>query len=178
MRSLWILVAMGEFWFGLAAIGLAGDNTAKDSPNDKKLEGSTKQEADTRGIEALRADIRQTLAELIEAQSAKQAAQTKIDRLTKNLHELRGKLASQPAASADNQPTASNCPWGGPGMGYGRNAGWGGPGRGFGGGRGPGYGRGFGPGGGMGRTPGGPAFVDEDKDGVCDQYEKRIDKHD
>jgi hypothetical protein len=60
----------------------------------------------------------------------------------------------------------------GPGPGFGRGPGFGpgpGGGRGPGAGRGPGYGRGAGWGAGAGR---GPAFVDEDQDGICDNYQR------
>jgi hypothetical protein len=48
-----------------------------------------------------------------------------------------------------------------------------GQGRGF----GPGQGRGLGPGQGRGLAPGGRYFVDEDKNGICDIYEKTVKKN-
>lgn len=67
------------------------------------------------------------------------------------------------------------------GGGYGRGFGAGyGRGRGAGMGRGralpAGQGRGLGPGQGRGAAPGGRYFVDENKNGVCDVYEKSIPK--
>jgi hypothetical protein len=181
MRHVLTLVAMAALWCSLASLGLAEDKKAIESPDDKKVEAQTNASATA----ALRAEIHRTLADLIEAQSAKQPDQAKIDKLTKDLQQLRGKLRSQAPAPVGNQSAVWTCPWGGPGMGFGRGAAWGGPGRGFGGGRaagfgpgggrgpGGGMGRGFGPGGGMGLAPGGPAFVDKDNDGICDRYELR-----
>ena len=39
-----------------------------------------------------------------------------------------------------------------------------------------GYGRGLGPGQGQGLAPGGRFFIDEDKNGVCDYFEKSVQK--
>jgi hypothetical protein len=101
------------------------------------------------------------------------------------------RAAQQPASGTVADATAAanwTCPWGGPGMGFGRGPAWSGTGRGQGVGRGLGWGagaargpgggqgRGFGPGAGWGRG-GGPAFVDEDHDGVCDNYELRHGMH-
>ncbi|NMC38307.1 MAG: hypothetical protein GYA41_08300 [Bacteroidales bacterium] len=43
-------------------------------------------------------------------------------------------------------------------------------------GLGPGQGRGLGPGQGRGQAPGGRFYVDSDKNGVCDYYEKTVKK--
>lgn len=43
-------------------------------------------------------------------------------------------------------------------------------------GMGPGQGRGLGPGQGRGQAPGGRFYVDSDKNGVCDYYEKTVKK--
>ncbi len=43
-------------------------------------------------------------------------------------------------------------------------------------GLGPGQGRGLGPGQGRGQAPGGRFYVDSDKNGVCDNYEKTVKK--
>ncbi len=186
MRRVRTFVAMAAAWCSLASLAVAEDERVIKSPVDKKVE--TK--ADAQAIAALRADIHRTLAELIEAQSAKQPDQAKIEKLTKNLQQLRGKLRAQAAAPAGNERTGWNCPRGGFGMGFGRGAAWGGRGRGFGGGRGAGFGPGgglgpsggvgcgFGPGGGLGLAPGGPAFADKDHDGICDHYELRHGMHD
>ena len=159
---------------------LAEDKKAGKSPDNEKVE--TKAD--------LRAEIHGTMAALIEAQSAEEPDQAKIDRLTKKLQQLRGKL--QAPAATGNQPAGWACPWGGPGRGFGRGAAWGGPGQGQGAVRGTGFGpgagcgwsfgpggggRGFGPGTGIGRAPGGPAFVDQDNDGLCDYYEVRHGMH-
>jgi hypothetical protein len=189
MRHVLTLVTMTTVWCSLVSLGLAEDKKASKSPDDKKVE--TK--ADSSANADLRAEIHRTMAALIEAQSAEEPDQAKIDQLTKKLQQLRGKLQSQAPAAAGNQPAGWACPWGGPGRGFGRGAAWGGPGqgqgvgrgtgfgpgagRGWGGGPGGGAGRGFGPGAGMGRAPGGPAFVDKDKDGICDNYEVRHGMH-
>ena len=68
----------------------------------------------------------------------------------------------------------------GAGLGRGRGAGqgWGRavppPGQGRGLGPAKGWGRGLGPGQGRGAAPGGRFFVDENKNGVCDRYERSI----
>jgi hypothetical protein len=159
---------MAAFWCSLVSLGLAEDKKASKSPDNKKVE--TK--ADTSANADLRANTHRTMAALIEAQSAEAPDQAKIDKLTKKLQQLRGKLQAQAPAAAGNQPAGWACPWGGPGMGFGwgaarggpgmgfgRGAAWGGPGQGQGAGRGAGFGRdaGRGPGAGpgMGRGPGG-----------------------
>jgi uncharacterized coiled-coil protein SlyX len=173
---------MAAFGCSLVSLGLAAEKKASKSPDNKKVE--TK--ADASATADLRATIHRTMAALIEAQSAAEPNQAKIDTLTKRVQQLRGKLQAQAPAAAENQPAGWACPWGGPGMGFGRGAAWGGPGQGQGAGRGAGFGpaagrgwggRGFGPGAGMGLAPGGPAFVDEDHDGVCDYYEVRHGLH-
>jgi hypothetical protein len=166
-------------------LGLAEDKKASKSPDNKKVETKT----DISAKADLRADIHLTMAALIEAQSAEEPDQAKIDKLTKKLQQLRGKLQAQAPAAAGNQPAGWACPLGGPGRGFGRSAAWGGLGQGQGAGRGAGFGpgagrgwgggagRGFGPGAGMGRAPGGPTFVDKDNDGTCDNYEVRHGMH-
>jgi hypothetical protein len=176
---------LAAFWCSLVSLGLAEEKKASDSPDNKKVE--TK--ADSSAKADLRATIHRTIAALIEAQSAEEPDQAKINKLTKNLQQLRGKLQAQAPTATGNQPAGWACPWGGPGRGFGCGAAWGGPGQGQGAGRGAGFGpgvgrgwgggagRGFGPGAGMGRTPGGPAFVDKDNDGTCDNYEVRHGMH-
>jgi hypothetical protein len=189
MRHVLTLVTMAAVWCSLVSLGLAEDKKASKSPDNKTVE--TK--ADSSANADLRAKIHRTMAALIEAQSAEEPDQAKIDKLTKKLQQLRGKLQAQAPAAAGNQPAGWACPWGGPGRGFGRGAAWGGPGQGQGAGRGPGFGPGagrgwgggpgggagwgFGPGAGMGRAPGGPAFVDKDNDGTCDNYEVRHGMH-
>jgi hypothetical protein len=144
MRRVLIFVTMAGFWCSLISIGMAQDTKATKSPEGKKVE-------------------------------------------TK--------------AAADTQTPGMNCPMGGQGMGYGRGAGGGmgmgygrgagggGMGKGTGAGQGAGYGWGGGRGMGMGMGPGagmgyrhgagkgagggGGAFVDENKNGTCDNYESR-----
>jgi hypothetical protein len=166
---------MAAVWGGLVSCGVAADQEANRSPGQSKAEDRTKTAA---GAD-LRAEIHKTLAALIEARSAEQPDQASIDELTQKLQQLRGRMRAQGFAAADGWV----CPRGGPGLGYGRGAGWGAWGRGPGGGFGPGAGRGwcggagggrgFGPGAGQGRAPGGPAFVDQDNNGVCDNFEQR-----
>jgi hypothetical protein len=171
-------VAIAAFWCGLASFGAAGDENGVKRPDDKSPQA--KSEAPTAA--QLRAGIHRTMAELIEARMAGTPDRAKVDALTRQVRELRGKLqAITPATGLAGG--GGGCPWGGPGMGYGR--GWGGQGRGPGAGRGAGFepgtrrgpGRGFGPGAGMGLGPGGGWFVDEDKDGICDYYELRHGLH-
>jgi len=193
MRRVLTFVTMAAFWCSLVSLGLAEDKKASKSPDDKKVEIK----ADTSANADVRAKIHRTMAALIEAQSAEEPDQATIDKLTKKLQQLRGKLQAQAPAAAGNQPAGWACPWGGPGMGFGRGAAWGGPGQGQGVGRGagfgpgagralgagpgmgrgPGGGRGFGPGGGLGLGAGGGAFVDKDNDGICDYYELRHGMH-
>jgi Spy/CpxP family protein refolding chaperone len=193
MRHVLTFVTMTALLCGLVSLGLAEDNTASKSPDNKKVEAK----ADTTANADVRAKIHRTMAALIEAQSAEEPDQAKIDKLTKKLQQLRGKLQVQSSAVVANPSAGWACPWGGPGMGFGRGAAWGGPGRGMGGGRGagfgpgagrgpgagpgmgrgPGGGRGYGPGGGLGLGAGGGAFVDEDNDGICDYYELQHGMH-
>jgi hypothetical protein len=183
MNKLLTSLTMAAFCFGLVSLGQAEDKATK-SPDNKKVEAK----AD------LQAKIHRTMATLIEARTADEPDQAKIEKLTKKLDQLRAKQQSPTSAAG---AAGWTCPRGGPGMGFGRGQGWGGQGRGpgWGGGRGQGWGRGggfgpgwgggpgggagrgFGPGGGMGRAPGGPAFVDRDNDGACDNYEVRHGMH-
>jgi hypothetical protein len=146
---------------------------------EKATDKAAATKVDTAPAAQTRAELHRTMAELIEAQAAAQPDQAKIKALTDKLQELRGKIGG-PAANVPRGPMAGGRgPWGGPGMGAGMGRG---PGRGMGPGygRGPGWGRG--PGGGAGRGgwgpgPGfgagrGPGFVDADRDGVCDNFER------
>ena len=129
----------------------------------------------------LRVKLHRTIADLIEARHAEQPDQAQVDKLAKEVEQLRSEIMAQ-------RPAAMGRPGMGYGRGQGRGAGYGpgqgygrGPGQGY--GRGPGYGRGqgrgpgMGPGqgrGGGGRGPGygrGPGFVDRDQDGACDRRE-------
>lgn len=180
MKHVLTVVMMAALWCGLGSLAGAEDEKAAKAPEGAKpatLSGAAQQAG-------LRVEIHRTMAALIEAQAAEKPDQAKIDRLAKELQRLRAERWAQGAVGSGNADGARPCPWGGPGKGWGRGAGWGGPGRGpgagcgqgFGPGRGRGWGGGgcgFGPGGGMGLAPGGPAFVDEDKDGICDQFELR-----
>jgi hypothetical protein len=97
--------------------------------------------------------MHRAMADLIEARSAPQSDQAKIQGLAEKAQKLRAELAGP-------VPAGLGCPWGGPGRGfgpgYGRGAGWGGRGAGWGGGWGPGRGWGF---------------VDANENGVCDRLE-------
>lgn len=166
-HGLRLAVAVALLW-GVAAIGSA----AEPKPPKKADTPSAASKSDAPTPAQLRVKMHRTLAALIEAQSADQPDQTQIDKLTKQLQNLRGKLWV-------GRPAAGPCPWGGPRMGQGRGGpGWGygrgGPGK----GRGPGYGRGagygsggpgYGYGRGMGRQWG---FIDKDQDGICDNFQK------
>jgi hypothetical protein len=168
MRNALTFVTMAAFWCSLVSLGLAEDKKATKSLDHNKVETRT----DASATADVRAKIHRTMAALIEAQAAEEPDQAKIDKLTKKLDQLRGKLPAQVPAAAGTQPAGWTCPWGGPGMGFGRGAAWGGPGMGFGRGAawggpgkgvGAGRGAGFGPvagrgpaaGPGMGRGPGG-----------------------
>lgn len=164
MRATWTMVTVAALWCGLVGFGNAAEGNAAKPETQKGVAASAASQAD------LRVQIHRTMAALIEAQSAKEPDPAKIDALTKELQRLRAECWAQggPAVGMGFGP--------GRGMGYGRGPGWGmGYGRGWGGGRGngPGAGRGFGPGAGRGLAPGGPAFVDENKNGVCDWFELR-----
>ncbi len=179
MRQLLTMVTMAVLCGGLVSFGIAEEKTATTSPDSKTAARAAAESA------ALRADYHRTLAALIEAQSAEKPDQAKVDQLAKKLQQIRAKLLAQNAAAAGNVPAGWGCPWGGPGLGFGRGPGWGGRGRGAGfgpaGGRGfgggGGFGQGFGPGAGRGLAPGGPAFLDQDNDGICDYYELRHGMH-
>jgi len=174
----------------VASRGLAQPPEPKAKPADAASAAKT----DPQALAQLRAEVHRTMAALIEARSAEKPNPAGVQKLTARLQELRGQMAPQRPAAAG---PGWRCPWAGAGMGLGPA--WGGTGRGpgAGGGRGPGFGpgpgfgRGFGPGPGFGRGPGagrgpgygrgagwgpgagrGPAFVDEDQDGICDNYER------
>jgi hypothetical protein len=186
MRHVRTIVTLAALWGGLVSFGMAAEPKATKAKAESKASATSD----------LRAEIHQTLSALNEARTAEKPDQAKVDELTQKLQQLRGKLRTQTVAAGGTAVNAWGCPRGGPGMGNGRGpggggggrgAGWGGGGRGAGFGPGPGAGRGwgggaghgqgFGPGGGAGRGPGGPAFVDQDNDGVCDQYELRHGQH-
>ena len=158
MRTMWTLMTVAALWCGLVGLGNAAEgNAAKPAavpPGGAASPAAAQAE--------LRAQIHRTMAALIEAQAAKEPDPAKIDALTKELQRLRAECWAQ------GGPAAGMGFGAGRGMGYGRGAGWG-----MGGGPGWGGGRGFGPGGGRGLAPGGPAFVDENKNGVCDWFELR-----
>jgi hypothetical protein len=182
MRYILTIMTMAALCGGLVFRGVAEDAKATKSPDNKLADG-----AKTTGNIELRAEIPRTLAALIEARSVEKPDQGKVDELTQMLQQLRGKLRAQNVAATGSAATGWGCPWGGPGLGYGRSACWGGGGRGprggfghgggHGWGGGAGHGRGFGTGAGQGLAPGGAAFVDKDGDGVCDQFELRQGMH-
>ncbi len=153
----------------------------------KSAEAGATAEADAPTAAQLRAGLHRTMAALIEAQAAEDPNPEKIKQLSDELQAVRAKLQSQRPAAPSG---AGVCPWGGPGLGFGPA--WGGRGRGrprgvsgygygwgagqgrrtaWGGGRG--YGRGAGWGGGPGRGFGpGWGYVDQDRDGVCDNIQR------
>lgn len=170
-------------WATLCAVALTG--LAQDARPAKKPAAAPKaaSKVDAPTPAQLRIKMHRAMAALIEAQAAAEPDAAKIKKLTKQLQSLRKKILAQAPAAPYRRPPGWQCPYGGPGMGYG--PGWGGPGRGYGRGgpgkgygRGPGWGRGagygWGPGWAAGRGAGlgrGRAFVDEDRDGVCDNYQ-------
>ena len=122
----------------------------------------------------LKAQMHRTMADLVEAQSAAEPDQAKIDQLAGQLQSIRRQLWAKAPAPGRGYGQG----WAGQGRGQGR----GGPaygGRGYGcpwGGPGWGRGMGMGQGGGMGMGPGrgmgpGLGFVDADGDGVCDNFQ-------
>ena len=180
MRHLLTIVTTAALCGLVAPFGMTEDQSAN-RPLYQADEGRTAMVADAR----LRAEIHRTLAALIEARSAEKPDLAKIDELNQKLRQLRTKLQAHSGVVAARAPEGWVCPRGGPGMGFGFGRGWGwarggkGPGAGFGPGAGLGWGggRGLGPGAGQGRAPGVPAFVDQDKDGICDYYELRHGMH-
>jgi hypothetical protein len=103
----------------------------------------------------VQARLHRALADLIEARAAATPDQARIAKLTKEVQELRrqppGPCAAAQAAAQTACPGCCPCP--AARAGFGRGAGWG---------RGPR---------GACCAPGG--FVDADRDGVCDHYERR-----
>jgi hypothetical protein len=153
---------------------------AQTPPAGKASDKPAATQADAATIAPLRAELHRTIAALIEAQAASPPDQAKVQELTTKVQELRTKLAAVAPGTDVRGPMAGGRGWGGPGvgpgMGRGPGRGWGpgyGPGPGY--GRGQGYGRGagggWGPGAGYG--PGrGFGFVDANRNGVCDNYER------
>jgi hypothetical protein len=166
------MVSMVVVSAGLVSFGMAAAPQAAKSPEGPTAESPAKVPTNAE----LRAEYHRTLAALIEARSVEKPDQAKVDELTHKLQELRTKLGVQGPVAGANARDGWMCPWGGPGMGFGRGAGMG-PGFGRGRGMGGGRGLGLGPGAGQGLAPGGAAFVDQDRDGVCDYYELRHGLH-
>jgi len=144
----------------------AQDAASTDKP------AATDAEAKTDGPAQLRAAMHRTLADLIEAQAAEKPDAARIKALTDQLQTLRGKIWTQRPTAPYAVPAGWRCPREGPGMGYGRARSGRGYGRGPGWGAGPGYGRTAGRAAGRGAGIGyGWAFIDKDRDGICDNYE-------
>lgn len=163
MKRTLILLSLAGVVFWPTALSLAEEKSAAKPSDTKQVEAK----ADISDLAGVRAEMHRTMAGLIEAQSAKEPDPAKIDQLTKHLQQLRTRAQGQSTAAA-NPSFSWGCPWGGPGMGWGRGAGLG---------PGGGRGRGMGPGAGWGRGVAGPAFVDNDRDGICDNYELRHGMH-
>jgi len=170
MRNLVTLVMTLALGCGLTACGQGQEAKPADKADVAKTAPSAA---------SLRAEMHRTMAALIEARAAERPDQEKIQKLTEQVQSLRSQLQAKWPGAGAGGPGGWRCPWGGPGMGIGPAWG-GGPGRGPGRG-GPGPGRGPGAGWGAGRGAGwgagrgagfGGAFIDEDKDGVCDNYER------
>jgi hypothetical protein len=150
--------------FGTTALAAEEKATKANEPAQAK----TAADQDAPTVAQLQARLHHTMAALIEARSAEEPDQAQIDKLTRRVQSLRQQIF------AKGPDVGAPCPWGGPGLGLGRGAGYGwgrgyGPGAGM--GRGPGYGRGAG----WGAAHGYPerGFIDQDEDGVCDNYELR-----
>jgi len=174
------LLMAGAVLWAAASTGVAQDaNTAKTSETAK-----TEAKSDAPSPARLRARMHRTMAALIEARNAEEPDSAKIEKLTDQLQTLRNQIRAQGPVRPRGGPAAWQCPRGGPQRGYGygrggpgRGYGRGAPGRGYGRGSGWGCGAGYGPGPAWsaGRGPGvgrGRAFVDKDRDGVCDNFEK------
>jgi len=166
MRATWSLVAA-------LAVCLGGVSMARgqEAPPPEKPAAAAES---PRGGAGLRWELHRAVAELIEAQAAEKPDAQKIKELGDQVRSLREQVQANCPAGPWAGPGLW-CPRGGPGMGFGPA--WGG-----GAGRGParlgrGYGRGFGPargpgwGAGRGMGLGGAgAFIDQDRDGICDNY--------
>ena len=151
MRHVLTLLAVAAVVGGASV--LWAEDAAPTTPSDaKKVEAK----ADAPTPAQLRAQMHRTLADLIEARNAEKPDPARIDKLTKELEQLRAQIVAQRAAVRVD-------------VGYG-----GGYGRGYGRGFGCGYGRGFGrgPGWGVNVTVGrGLGFIDENHNGICDNLE-------
>ncbi len=125
---------------------------------------------------ALRVEWHRTMAALVGAQSAEKPDPARIGQLRAKLDQLRAQAVQSGVVPLGWGPRA--------GLGWGAGRCWGaGPGRGMGWGRsgGPGpcgglgaaWGPGFGRGAGLGAAAGwGRGFVDENQNGICDNYER------
>ncbi len=143
-------------FYSAAAVALAEDAKASKSPGE--LQADAKIETPTPA--QLRVQMHRTMAELIEARSAKTPNEAEIAKLAGELRTLRQKIWAQGPAQPVGPPAFGQRPMGGPGRGFARGRGYG---------RGGGYGRGRGYGRGYGRQW---SFVDQDRDGVCDNYQR------
>ncbi len=135
-----------------AAVALAED--AKPSKSPGELQADAKAETPTPA--QLRVQMHRTMAALIEARSAKTPNEAEITKLAQQLRTLRQKIWAQGPVQPVGPPAFGQRPMGGPGKGFAR-------------GRGQGYGRSGGYGRGYGRQW---SFVDQDRDGVCDNYQR------
>lgn len=158
----------------ILVLGTAAAGFAEEAANEKKAaEADAAVQADGPTPAQVRAAMHRTLAELIEARSAAQPDQAKIDALSAELRTQQQRLRAFAPGSGAGPRGRGQCPWAASGMGYGRTGGgppWAaGNGRGRGAGYGGGFGRGAASGGGFGR---GRAFVDQDGDGMCDNLQR------
>lgn len=152
-------------------LGTPGFVSAEENP------GQAAAAMSPQNLAQLRAEWFQILSALAAEQAKPQPDQARLAELQAQLAALRVKVGS--AMRPGVVPGAPvPCPWGGPGLGMGM-------------GRGPGYamgmGAGRGPAAGYGQVPGGPgqgrgrgrgfgggaAFVDQNRNGICDYYELR-----
>ena len=152
MRRLGLVVTLALIW-AVASNGLARQTKAAQPPSEKQAAATkAKAQADGPTPAQLQAKIYRSMAALFEARSAKKPDQEKIEKLTKQLQNLRQQMWGQAAAVRGGPVGPWQCPWGGPGMGFGY-------GRGAGPAMGPGRGRGMGGRGGWGMGAGrGPAM--------------------
>ncbi len=158
MRRLALVVTVTLIW-AVALDGLARQTKAAQPPSEKQAAATkVKAQADRPTPAQLQAKIHRSMAALVEAQSAKKPNPEKVKKLTQQLQNLRQQTWGQTAAVRGGPVGPWQCPWGGPGMGFGYGRGAGpamGPGRGRGmrAGRGPAMGPGRGRGMGAGRGP-------------------------
>jgi hypothetical protein len=179
MKTKW-----GRTLVWVVVVGMAGEGWAQISPAEDTPEKPTTSQVDAVNALALRAELHRAVADLIEARAASPTEPARVQELLAKVQQLRAKLAATAPSIGPRGPLTGGRGWFSTGPGMGRGMAYG---RGMGHGRGPaisvgpGYGRGpaclWGPGfaqgmrGGYGPGPGW-GFVDENRNGICDSYER------